>query len=39
MVIGEYLSYSDKHGLIKMSADLEVLKRLDNINDLLNSYK
>lgn len=39
MVIGEYLSYGEKHGLIKMSADLEILKRLDDINDLLKSYE
>lgn len=39
MVISEYLSYGNKHGLIKLSADLEVLRQLDNINDLLESYE
>lgn len=39
MTFSEYLSYGKKHGLIKLSADLEVLKELDDINNLLNSYQ
>lgn len=39
MVIGEYMVYGEKHGLIKLSADLEVLKELDDVNDLLESYE